>query len=404
MSRKSLVLLGLTISLVVCLQAQETTAPTATNTNGAATNAVPGQPSTKSGNSKTVPSKERPKGGQFLYRIPIFSGNVVLASGEGPSERVLIKRVCARQTYNEGYTDAKGYFTFQPGVNTQFDLMHASVGSSVGNTVFGAPTIPQPEVPVNGVEIEGCSLVADAPGYRSNPILLSRSRSDRVGLGTIVLTPLDPASGDASVSANSLTAPKKAKLIYEKAVKELSKSSEADVAKSIADLEKAVAAYPQYAEAWTLLGKARGQLGDLQGARTGYEQAIVVDPRYAPAYGPLIALSVDRQDWETATRLAGIALSMDPSDNRSRWFKAIADYQLQHYDDAIALLEELEANQAAVQMYPQSYQIEGLILAKRQQLPEAAKAFKNYLELAPDAEASTSIRKQLSEWQAAGLI
>ncbi len=206
MKRNSLILLTLTISFVPCLPAQDA-APAATNTGGAQ---VPS--STKSNNSKTAPSKEQPKGGQFLYRIPIFTGNVVLASGEVPTERVLIKRVCARQTYNEGYTDAKGYFNFQPGVNTQFDLMHASVGSSVGNTVFGAPTIPRPELPTNGVEIEGCSLVAEAPGYRASPILLSRSRSDRVGLGTIVLTPLDPAARDALVNASSLAAPKKAKV------------------------------------------------------------------------------------------------------------------------------------------------------------------------------------------------
>ncbi len=152
------------------------------------------------------------------------------------------------------------------------------------------------------------------------------------------------------------------------------------------------------------MGQARGQMGDIEGARGNYEKAIAVDPNYVPAYGPLIALSVDRQDWEAASRLAGSVLSVDPSDVTSRWFKAVSEYQLERYDTAMTLLNEIEADQAAVQQYPQSYQIEGLILAKRQQLPEAAKAFRSFLELSPNSEASDSIRKKLSEWQAKGAI
>jgi protein O-GlcNAc transferase len=68
---------------------------------------------------------------------------------------------------------------------------------------------------------------------------------------------------------------------------------ERDAAKSAADLEKAVALRPDFAEAWSDLGEARRSLDDDAGALTAFRRAVELSPDDAVAQTRLGSLLLD---------------------------------------------------------------------------------------------------------------
>ncbi len=373
---------------------------------GAATGSVGGdlggQPGLNSGGGfNSGPSTSR------AAQPIVISGNVVLASGEVPVEPVPIKRVCGPQSYLEGYTDQKGKFGFQVGGNTAFALTDASIGSAAPGMPQGSASNvfsgSESEVGL-GVDLTGCTLVADAPGYRSSIIYLSRRRSfDRPDVGAITLTP-NGESQDIFVSVTSLAAPKKAKSAFEKAIKELNKGARADPQKAIEDLEKAVTEYPTYAAAWTILGETKQRMGDPVGAGEAFDRAMEADPRYLRPYEPLVLMAVDKQDWERTVQLASVALGLDQSNVKLQWLNAVGQFELGNHDEALSGLTKVEADEAGAQTYPQTHHIKGLIYSRRGQYAEAVAELEQFLEVAPDGPTSDAIRTQIADWKAQGLV
>src|SRR4051794_23498874 len=112
------VALGLMIPTFAMAQAKGgTTAPPSTGT-GTSTGTTPGTttpspgrtttPSTNPTTPSTTPSVSIPQ--------PIFvSGRVTLEDGTPPPDPVVIESVCNGSAHNEGYTDAKGYFSIELG-------------------------------------------------------------------------------------------------------------------------------------------------------------------------------------------------------------------------------------------------------------------------------------------------
>ena len=145
------------------------------------------------------------------------------------------------------------------------------------------------------VDLSGCELRASLPGYRSESIQLRHSSVfDNPNVGVIILHPLAKGQG-ISVSATSLAAPKQAKKAYEKALKELRKKDAIlwfAAVKAIEQLEKAVAEYPEYAKAWSLLGRTRLSINDKEGAREAFDKATKADPKYLGPYEALLRMEL----------------------------------------------------------------------------------------------------------------
>ena len=334
---------------------------------------------------------------------PLYlSGRVILSSGEAPTEPIRIKRVCGTQTTLEGYTDSKGRFSFRVGANASLAAMDASFGGPV----FGDDRSLSSNSfnPTGAVSVAGCTLEVDAPGYRSNSIVLGRrERGDRPEVGTFILTPLGGTQA-ALVSATSLAAPKKARSSFDKAVKELSKGRFSRPAKAIGDLEKAVTLYPEYAAAWAILGQTRRQSGDTEGAVDALERALQADSRYLRPYGTLAQLMIAAGNWERTMELADFVLSVNPTNTQMSWYRAVSQFEMKNHDEAIALLTELQADEAGEGRYPQSHHVLGLIYAERGQFTEAASEYRRFLELAPKARISDRVRRLLYEWEQLGVI
>ena len=250
------------------------------------------------------------RAGPETERRPIIlSGSVVLASGGPPTEPIMIKRICGTRIIPEAYTDHAGHFTFQIGGNPAMAVMDSTSSGIGASTDSGTPGasfggLGRGDTATTGIDLSGCTVVTDAPGFQSKPIPLGRRRSlDRSDIGTFILTPIEGAQA-STVSVTSVQAPKKARSAYEKALKELQEGPTANTDKAIAELEKAIEIYPEYAAAWTVLGQTKLQMGDSDGAKAALEKALAADPRYIHPYAPLARITIGEQDWARTLELA----------------------------------------------------------------------------------------------------
>ena len=291
MRMKSLCAIGLLLAGAACSYAQQGRSPggsgnTSGRQSGGSTQGRSGMSTGQQGSFGRMGQQQQGLNQPEFQRPVYLSGKVMLADGTPPGEPVTIERVCWGERRPETYTDSKGRFSFQLG--DKHSLAFADAGTSpASDDAFGGAGFNSggfdsrrspgaPAVSAFGrVDLSGCELRAVLPGYRSESVQLNqRSIFDKPDVGVIILHRIAKGHG-ISVSATSLAAPKQARKAYEKALKELrKKDAESRKPKKAAkELEKAVAAYPEYAAAWTLLGRTRLSINDKEGAREAFDKA-----------------------------------------------------------------------------------------------------------------------------------
>src|SRR4029077_10794519 len=260
---------------------------------------------------------------------PVFiSGKVLLEGGGVLPEPVPIERVCGGMARREGYTDLKGQFDFQLGVNVAFQ--DASENDS--RVMPNAPSRPGTATGRRPMDLNGCELRAVLAGYQSTNVILRTAGGDtgQYEVGTIFLKRLGDAKG-TTVSVTSMAAPKDAMRAYEKAQKaRQEKPNEAEK-----ELNKAVQIYPQFAAAWTLLGDIHRQREQIEDARVDYTRAIAADPQFVnPTYG-LAVISMQEKKWDEAIRLTDQVVKLNAfAYPLAYFFNAAANYNLQKFDAA----------------------------------------------------------------------
>ncbi len=119
-------------------------------------------------------------------------------------------------------------------------------------------------------------------------------------------------------------------------------------ADDLAALEDRTRREPQSAEAWTMLGAARFDMGEFAGAVAAYEKAVALAPETAPiwsALGEARVMASERDPLPAAAREAfDRAIALDAKDPRARYFMAVKkDLAGDHrgaIDDWFALLAD----------------------------------------------------------------
>ena len=339
--------------------------------------------------------QQQPGFNQPEFQRPIFlSGKVMLADGTPPGEPVTIVRDCWGQRRPETYTDSKGRFSFQLGARNS--LAFADASTSPASDVFGASpflapgmgfprtnlmvaarpgrvqpceleadlirrrnsggsgsqtSTGTPRVNAFGrVDLSGCELRASLPGYRSESIQLrNRSVFDNPNVGVIILHPLAKGQG-ISVSATSLAAPKQARKAYEKALKELRKKDAIlwfAAVKAIEQLEKAVAEYPEYAKAWSLLGRTRLSINDKEGAREAFDKATKADPKYLGPYEALLRMELAEKRWAEVNLVSERLLNLNPHMTEVQYYRAVAAFNLGKMDLAEDLVLGIQSGEGS---------------------------------------------------------
>jgi len=321
----------------------------------------------------------------------------MLEDGTAPVNRVAIQRVCGTSQRTEGYTDSRGYFSFQLGSNTSELIQDASSDSfGLGRDPLSTPTVSRSGSSTGTMEqrLMGCELRAQLPGYQSQAVSLSnRQPMDNPDLGVILLHRLGASDG-TTVSATTLAAPKDARKAYEKGLA-FAKKNKFDEAQT--ELQKAVMLYPHYALAWCDLGKVQASLGKLDEARKSFDQSIQADQKYVPPYIDIARLQLRAKQWQELADTSGKAVKLDPFSYPDAFFwNAVANYNLHNISAAEESARRAQKLDTRHQI-PQVSHLLGVILADRREYSGDAEQMRAYLKFAPGAQDAGSVRSQLEE-------
>ena len=372
-----------------------------------------GAPSTGTGTTGATtgrtapPNSTNPNGTSTSTPAPIYvSGRVMTDDGSPLPEAVVIQRVCSGSPHSLGYTDAKGYFSFDLSNRTVSVVEDASEfgGGGFGRGGLGGMSgqAPMQTTGSSGLgsnsgfsdrRFVNCELQAKLTGYRSQTINLGNRREmDDPNVGTILLHRIGSSEG-STVSAVSLAAPKDAKKAFDHGMEALKKQKSEQAQK---DFAKAVELYPQYAAAWQELGKLQAA-ADPETARKSFGSAIQADPKFAAPYMQLTVMALHEKNWQEVAQLTDKVVKLDPFTYPNAFFyNAVANYNLKHMEQAeqsAAQAEKLDTQH----LMPQCIQLLGMLHALRGDYTGAAAEFRNYLKIAPDGAEAAQVRSQLVE-------
>ena len=368
------------------------------------------------------PSPQQQQQGQQSPQIAqpmFFTGSVIYPDGSPADFNAKVELWCDGRVRRQVST-LNGHFSLTiGGTGPQISELDASVGfdepfgspNSSGPGGFGGSSVPggfgrsgqsrQALSPAH-MSLTGCELQASQTGFQSDSISLALRRPmDNPDVGTLVLYRAGSVVGTTS-SVTTMSAPKKARKGYKKALKEL-KKKKVDHQKAAAGLEKATDLYPEFSEAWNLLGQVRLQLEDESGAQKAFESAAASDPKYLKPQVAMMELESRRQSWDQVSEWSTKVLELHPYLMTAHYYRGVANLNLDRWEQAEESLTKVRASHKADD-YPYAGYLLGLMLADKGDFDAAAKELKHFLKLRPEAPEGDRVKTFLSDWEKKGLI
>lgn len=327
-------------------------------------------------------AQQAPRTGKL--EIPAHkSGKVVMKDGSPLPEPVLVEAHCGGRFEPVARTDSRGGFALGQGRGSDVDARANS-------------RVPMgPSEPATGNKYVGCTLIARLQGYQSTNLVVTDAGA--FDIGTIVLSRPDGIEG-TMFSATSLKAPKQAKKSFEKAKSAIDKQKW-DNAKP--ELEKAVQAYPEYAEAWLELGRIHQRAGDLAQARKALERSVECDPKFVKPYLTLAGVFQKEQNWQATADTTAKVIALDPFSFRPAYLiNGVANVRIGKLDVAeTSVRKALELDPA--QPMPEAEYALALILDTKGDAKGAIEHLRNFLRLAPDSPGAEGVKQRLAELEKA---
>ena len=319
---------------------------------------------------------------------PIFiSGKVLLEGGGKLPEPVAIERSCNGVIRREGYSDSKGQFSFQIGMNNAFQDASeggARVGPLSGNS--STPTLSS---------MASCEFRAVLAGFLSSTaVMRADGETWQIDIGTIFLKRMGNAQG-STISVTSMAAPKDAMRAYEKAQKVM----EAKPQEAEKNLNKAVQIYPQFAAAWNLLGDFHRQHNQPDTARSEYMRAIAADPQFVnPLYG-IALIAMPQKKWDEAIQVTDQILKLNALAYPLSYFiNAAAHFNLQKYDIAEENAKKFKALDTQ-HSHPEVDLLLSNLLARKKDFTGAAQQIREYLVAVPNSPDAESLRNEAKRFE-----
>ena len=326
--------------------------------------------------------------GVVRRQVNTLNGNFSLTVGGGSMQSTHLDASVA------GYDDAFGSGGAPGGSSPGPFSPGAGGGFGTGPSRIGNPG-------THG-DLTGCELQASQAGYQSEIITLTFRRAlDNPDVGTLVLYKAGSIAGTIT-SLTTIAAPKKARKGYKKALKEVKKKP-ANYQKAENELKKATDLYPQFSEAWNLLGQVRLQLKDEAGARQAFEQAAAGDPKYLNPQLALMELESKRQSWDQVSLWSKKIIELHPYKMAAHYYQGFANVQLGHFEQAVESFTTLRSSPKADQ-YPYASYLLGLMLSDKGDFEGAAKELNHFLKIHPEAPEGDRIKALLSNWVGTDLI
>jgi tetratricopeptide (TPR) repeat protein len=198
----------------------------------------------------------------------------------------------------------------------------------------------------------------------------------------------------ATVSANDLQVPKKASKEFDKATKLIAKQ---DWQSAINQLNKALAIYPGYAEAYNNLGVVYAHLGDPNKEREALQKAVAADAHFAPALVNLARLDMKEKNYAAAETHLNQATAADPTDMPALVLLAQVQLLDHHYEDAIASADKVHG------MSHGSFAVVHYLAARAwerlNRLPDAVSEFNLFLSEEPTGDRANAARQEMAAIQ-----
>jgi cytochrome c-type biogenesis protein CcmH/NrfG len=311
------------------------------------------------------------------------TGKVVLEDKSVPPAPALIQRLCGGLTHPEGTTDLKGNFAV--------DLGHDIIVDP-----YAIHIQPGIDMPANEGDhpFNDCLIEASLPGYRSDLVPMAGAKPDgHPYLGIITLHYVGKVDGYL-ISPTTLEAPKDAKKSFDKAQEVTRKNKQSE---AIDNYQKAVKAYPNYAQAWFELGRLQASAKNMDAAKESFNSAIKADPKFLSPYLQLSALAYNNQDWPALADISEKLLALDAFDYpQSYYYAAVSDYFTAKYPEAEKRgRESLKAD--TEHHFPETYELLASILVKEKQPAAAVEQLETYLKLFPSATDTVTVQSQIKQ-------
>jgi tetratricopeptide (TPR) repeat protein len=319
---------------------------------------------------------------------PVFvSGKVVLPDGSPVTESVGVESICGNRKRVETYTDSRGNFSFELKKKSSTMAVQSADISSYGDDTFNRSNDP--------FQYQNCELQAVLAGFSSETVQLAShfsSSMESLDVGRITVRPIGQGGGSV-LSATSLAAPGSAKKAWSKALEQEKKNKLDDAKRS---LQKAVEIYPQYAAAWTELGRLQYMNHDSAAAQHSFEQALAADSKYAKPYLGLAELAMDSAQWPTVVELTTKLLALNSSYPAAWLFQGIGKYNLRDIDAAeTSVRNGLKVDQD--HRVPRLEHLLGLIMATKRDYAQAAEHMRAFLKFSTQPSEIAEGQKLLAE-------
>jgi len=238
-----------------------------------------------------------------------------------------------------------------------------------------------------------CEVRANREGYTSSIVSATTAVvGGSPDIGSVVIHKAAQMEGVTS-STTSASAPKEAKKSFDRGIAASKKGKPDEAAK---EFDAAVKAYPQYADAWYELGRARLEMKADDPAREAFARAMEIDAKLTGPWVELGLMAGQKHDWAESAKYLDRALQLDPEDYPTAWFAdAVANYNLKKLDVAETGVREA-LKRDAQHANPKIEYVLGMILGDKGDYPGAAAALQAYLKYAPNAPDAERVRGMLA--------
>jgi tetratricopeptide (TPR) repeat protein len=208
--------------------------------------------------------------------------------------------------------------------------------------------------------------------------------------------PRDPRMSQSGIPKTSFLAPSPARQAFLEGLSGLTyrrwKAAESS-------LRQALAIYPPFAQAWSVLGQTLEAESKLAEAREAYEKAVAIDPAYVRGLERLAKLDLTEERFDDAIAATDSAIAANPAGAPlAYYYRAAANTQLKRWkvvEEAARRAIEIDAAHEVPRaefLLAEALQAEGNV-------PEALEHLKSYLKTSPPSADAKEARRLMAEWQ-----
>ena len=362
------------------------------------------------------PPEQRGQQRPGVARPMHLSGKVIYNDGSPVDSMASVEMVCNGRVHRQTHT-FNGFFSLELTSSNKMTVMDASVAgqdsqgnlSRPGGDPFGGggnsaggPSLSTRPSGAQQLNLLGCELRANQPGFQSETISLSIRRPlDNPDVGVIILHRAGSISG-TSTSVASMAAPKKAKKAYQRAVKEIGKKKGSHE-KAVSELQKAIELYPEFAAAWELLGEIRLGQKDESGAMQAFAAAVAVDPTYIRPNVAMMELEARKENWDEVSKWSSKLKELNPYLLPAHYYHGIAYVNLNRVEMAQESFQKVREAYKGDDFPYASYML-GYILAKKGEFESAASQLRHFVEINEKAPEVGQVKTHLAQWEKEGRI